>query len=112
MKKQFILQTILFAFCSIVYATQPGGSNKFSVSLKGQGFIENKGQFDGAPGVDSKILFGIDNPGEQIHFTSSGITFIYALPHKEENELKVEEGKNFFGVQQCQHELGRSQCTT
>ncbi|MBI2271738.1 MAG: hypothetical protein HYU69_15465 [Bacteroidetes bacterium] len=41
-------------------------------------FIENKGQFDGKDNqASSEIRFGIQDEGQQIYFTQSGLTFRY-----------------------------------
>ena len=41
-------------------------------------FIENKGQFDGSP-VREQVLYGIQNAGETILFTSEGVNFVYPV---------------------------------
>lgn len=55
-------------------------------------FIENKGQFDGLnEKKDAKILYGVENLGTRIYFTSQGLTYRFVDFKKEENDPKKEK---------------------
>src|SRR3954469_20166405 len=64
---------------------KPAGTLKWTVNPFDQRvFIENKGQFDG---MDGNIRFAINNMGEEVYFTPSGLTY----RHNELRDLTEEE---------------------
>ncbi len=97
MKTKF-LQTIVLTFVLAIAATAVAQDHIGKVNWKtnpfeNKVFIENNGQFNMAPGINSEILFGIKNPGEDIFFTKKGMSFLYKVPVKSEEEEKRNPGK-------------------
>lgn len=90
---QKLRATLFAAFIAFSFIANAGNGNsgdrpvKFSATpFKSHAFIENSGQYTGVPGINGEVLFGIDNPGEQIIFTKTGLNFVYTVPSPPENE--------------------------
>lgn len=78
----------IFQVCDVRAEKINWTKNPFSNNV----FIENKGQYNGAPDFGSNVLFGIENAGEQILFSKKGIMFLYHVKNidakKKENADK------------------------
>jgi hypothetical protein len=96
MKK--ITSSLVFVLCLCLILVVQNSEGAWTVNnLGNKGFVENKGQYNAAPEVNSEILFGVENAMEQILFSKSGITFLQIVPSASEPEIAEErsERKNY-----------------
>src|ERR1051325_6572364 len=84
-----------FLFTCLISVSLLAGNNSTgwsSSDICPKRFIENKSQFDGRDKLEgSKILFGVDQNGTQVYFTTKGLAYRFdALEPKNESKEEME----------------------
>ncbi|MCC6690925.1 MAG: hypothetical protein IT235_05275 [Bacteroidia bacterium] len=128
MKRQlhtFFVETLIVVCVSATLAQTPAVSGSTSAGagwsrndiFQNKVFIENKGQFDGKNSLTShRIKYGINSGGQEIYFTTHGLTWRYTkseLPEEVLREIEEEkQGKKEEKPGELEREIAEKTKTT